>query len=114
MKKGNIPFFTFRKTTRENFRLSIRETYVLAFLLIALLGIYYVFVLNTNATKWYAVRNLEIIRKNYLLEESLLNIKIAEAESLTTLANTSTAEEMIQIDAPRYLILKDSIFVYKK
>lgn len=114
MKKGNIPFFTFRKTTRENFRLSIRETYVLAFLLIAVLGIYYVFILNTNATKWYAVRNLELARKNYLLEESLLNIKIAEAESLTTLAGTSSAENMIQIDAPKYLILKDPLFAYKK
>lgn len=37
MKKGNFPFFSSRKTSRENFRLSFTETYVLALGLIGVL-----------------------------------------------------------------------------
>ena len=114
MKTGNIPFFSSRKTTRENYRLSLRETSILSIGLIGLLGIYYVFILNVNATKGYNLRTVEIARKNYQFEESLLNIRIAEAQSLTTLANSSFASGMEQIENPRYLVLKDSLYTYQK
>jgi hypothetical protein len=114
MKKGNIPFFSLRKTTRENYRLSLRETYILALGLIGILGIYYVFVLNVNATKGYNVRTLEIARKNYVFEENLLNIKIAEAESLTNLTNSQFITSMEQVENPRYLVLKEPLYTYKK
>ncbi len=114
MKKGNIPFLSSRKTTRENYRLSFRETYILALGLIGILGIYYVFVLNVNATKGYNVRTLEIARKNYVTQENLLNIKIAEAESLSNLSNSPLVNTMEQIDTPRYLVLKESLFTYQK
>lgn len=114
MKTGNIPFFTGRKTSRENYLLSIREAYILSLGLIGLLGIYYVFVLNVNATKGYNLRTIEIARKNYQFEESLLNIRIAEAQSLTTLANSPYASGMQQIENPKYLVLTDSLYAYKK
>jgi hypothetical protein len=114
MKKGNIPFFSERKTTRENFKLSLRETYIIAMGLIGVLGIYYVFVLNTNATKGYSIRNLEIARKQYNFEESLLGIKIAEAEALSTVTNSSLVNTMEIIENPRYIILQDSLYTYKK
>ena len=114
MKKGNLPFFSLRKTTRENYRLSFRETYILALGLIGVLGIYYVFVLNVNATKGYNLRTLEIARKNAIFEENLLNIKIAEAESLSNLTNASYVKGMEQIETPEYIVLKEGIFTYKK
>jgi hypothetical protein len=114
MKKGNIPFFSERKTTRENFKLSLRETYILAMGLIGVLGIYYVFVLNANATKGYSIRTLEIARKQYNFEENLLGIKIAEAEALSTVTNSSLVRTMEDIDSPRYIILQDSLYTYKK
>ena len=114
MKTGNIPFFSLRKTTRENYRLTLREAYILSLGLIGLLGIYYVFTLNTNATKGYNLRTIEIARKNYVFEESLLNIRIAEAQSLATLSNSSFAATMEQVENPRYLVLKDSLYTYKK
>ena len=114
MKKGNIPFFSSRKTTRENYRLSFRETYILALGLIGILGIYYVFILNVNATKSYSVHTLEKARKNYVFEENLLNIKIAEAESLSTLSASPLVGTMEQIENPRHLVLKESLFTYQK
>ena len=114
MKKGNLPFFSLRKTSRENYRLSFRETYILALGLIGILGIYYVFILNVNATKGYNVRTLEIARKNAIFEENLFNIKIAEAESLTNLSNSKFVASMEQIDSPKYIVLKESFFTYQK
>lgn len=114
MKKGNVPFFSSRKTSRENFRLSFTETYVLALGLIGILGIYYVFMLNVNATKGYNVRNLEIERKNLSFEQNLLNIRIAEAESLSTISSNPSIERMQSIEAPKYLVMKDSFLTMKK
>lgn len=114
MKKGNFPFFSLRKTSRENFRLSFTETYVLALGLIGILGIYYVFMLNVNATKGYEVRNLEIERKNLTFEQNLINIRIAEAESLSTISENTSVEKMETIDSPKYLVLKDSFLTLKK
>ncbi len=114
MKRGNIPFFSERKTTRENFRLTLRETYILALGLIGILGIYYVFVLNVNATKGYSIRNLELARKQYSFEESLLGIKIAEAEALSTVTSSSLVETMVSIENPRFLILSEPLANYKK
>jgi hypothetical protein len=114
MKKGNFPFFSTRKTSRENFRLSFTETYVLALGLIAILGIYYVFMLNVNATKGYEVRNLELTRKNLVFEQNLVNIRIAEAESLSTISDNPSVQKMNVIDSPKYLVLKDSFLTLKK
>ncbi len=114
MKKGNFPFFSSRKTSRENFRLSFTETYVLALGLIGILGIYYVFMLNVNATKGYNVRNLEIERKNLVFEQNLVNIKIAEAESLSSISENPSIGKMDLIDTPRYLVMKDSFLTLKK
>ncbi len=50
-KKGHIPFFSERKSAREHYRLNFTQTYILAIIMIACLGIYYVWVLNENATK---------------------------------------------------------------
>lgn len=114
MKKGNFPFFSSRKTTRENYRFSFTETYVIALMVIGFLGVYYVFVLNMNATKGYNVRNLEITRKNLTFEQNLLNIKIAEAESLSTISENKAITPMQAIEAPKYLVTKDQLFTFRK
>jgi len=46
--------------------------------MIALLGIYYVWVLNQNATKGYNIRNLQVQNRELSFQENLLDIRIAE------------------------------------
>ena len=58
-KKWHISFFSERQAAREHFRLSFTQTYVLAIMMIALLGVYYVWILNQNATKGYNIRTLQ-------------------------------------------------------
>lgn len=108
MKKGRLPFFSERKTTRENYKLSFTKTYVIALLMIWFLWIYYVWTLNVNATKWYKIRNLEIQRRDLVFKENLLNMKIAEAQSLNNVANEPTTLVMETAENPKYLVLKDT------
>ncbi len=51
LKKSRTPFCSDRKTAREHFMLTFTQTYILCLILIGLLGVYYVWSLNTNATK---------------------------------------------------------------
>lgn len=107
MKKWRLPFFSERKTTRENYKLSFTKTYIIALLMIGFLWIYYVWTLNVNATKWYKIRNLEIQRRDLVFKENLLNMKIAEVQSLNNVANDPTTLVMETIENPKYLVLKE-------
>lgn len=112
MKRWKIPFFSERKTVRENFKLNFNQAYVLTLVLIGFLGIYYVWTLNANATRGYNMRNLEITKRTLLFEENLLNVKIAEAESISNISSNPTIQEMEAIDKPQFLILKDTNLVF--
>lgn len=46
--------------------------------MIALLGIYYVWILNANATKGYNIRTLQATNRELSFQENLLDIHIAE------------------------------------
>ena len=107
IKTGHFRFFSQRKTTRENFKLWVNTTYILALLFIWLLGIYYVWTLNVNATKWYNIRNLELIKNNLSVEKELLEVKIAEYESLSNLMKWEWINDMTKIDSAEYLVVKD-------
>ncbi|EKE29900.1 MAG: hypothetical protein ACD_2C00079G0017 [uncultured bacterium (gcode 4)] len=114
MKKWRIPFFSERKTTRENYKLSFTKTYVMALLMIWFLWIYYVWTLNVNATKWYVIRNLEIEKRNLTFEENLVDMKIAEAQSLDNVVNDPAILVMQTAENPQYLVLKDVNLAFLK
>ncbi|EKD65981.1 MAG: hypothetical protein ACD_49C00070G0005 [uncultured bacterium (gcode 4)] len=107
MKRWKIPFFSERKTSRENYKMSFTNTYILTILMIWFLWIYYVWSLNVNATKWYRIRNLELERRTLMFEQNLLNMKIAEVESLNSISEENTTNIMESIENPNYLVLKD-------
>ena len=107
MKRWKIPFFSERKTSRENYKMSFTNTYILTILMIWFLWIYYVWSLNVNATKWYQIRNLELERRTLMFEQNLLNMKIAEVESLNSISEDNTINIMESIENPNYLVLKD-------
>ena len=52
---------------------------------IGFLLIYYVWILNVNATKGYNIRTLEIEKRNLMIEKERLDVKIAELESITNI-----------------------------
>lgn len=108
IKSWHLRFFSERKTTRENFKLWIHTTYILSLLFIWFLGIYYVWILNINATKWYNIRNLELERKSLTVEKELLEVKISELESLSSLMKWDGMNNMEKLSGAEYLVVKDS------
>ncbi len=109
-KKWHISFFSERKAAREHFRLSFTQTYILAIMMIAFLGVYYVWILNQNATKGYNIRNLQVKYRELLFEENLLDIRIAEGRSIDSIVNSLMVARMENVDQPKFLVLKDSRF----
>lgn len=108
LKKWHLNFLSERKTTRENFKLWVNTTYILSLLFIWFLGIYYVWILNINATIGYNVRSLELTKNNLTVEKDILDVKIAELESLSNLQKWEGTKNMVQIKNPEFLVIKDN------
>lgn len=106
-------FFSKRKKDKEKFNFWITSTYIVLLSIITLFLLYYVWILNINATKWYNIRQLEIEKKNLLMEKELLDVKIAELESLSTIISDDNLKNMEKIENPDYLVIKDNVqYVY--
>ncbi len=106
-------YFSERKKEKEKMDFWINSTYIALLSLISLMLLYYVWILNVNATKWYNIRKLEIEKKTLLMEKELLDVKIAELESLSTILWDDDLQNMEKIEEPEYLVIKDDVqYVY--
>lgn len=106
-------FSSKRKIEKEKFDFWVTSTYIALLSLISLLLLYYVWILNVNATKWYNIRELEIEKKNLLMEKELLDVKIAELESLSNILWEDDLQNMEKVENPDYLVIKDDVqYVY--
>lgn len=106
-------FFSRRKKEKESYNFWVTSTYIALLSLISLLLLYYVWILNVNATKGYNIRELEIEKKTLLMEKELLDVKIAELESLSTILQDNDLQNMEKIWEPDYLVIKDDVqYVY--
>jgi len=108
LKKGTFSFFSGRKTTRENFKISTNTTYIISLLFIWFLWIYYVWTLNINATAGYNIRNLELQKNNLNTEKQLTLVKIAEYESISNIIkwwdDSGIMEKVYKSD---FIVVKD-------
>ena len=106
-------FFSKRKKEKEKFNFWVTYTYVALLVIIILLFLYYVWILNVNATKWYDIIELELQKRNLLMEKERLDMKIAELESLTNIMNDSDLTNMEKVNDPNFLVIKDDVqYVY--
>jgi len=106
-------YFSKRKKEKEKFTFWVNSTYIALLSIISILLLYYVWILNVNATKWYNIRQLEIEKKNLLMEKEKLDVKIAELESLSNIMTDTDLKNMEKIEDPDYLVIKDDVqYVY--
>ena len=102
-----------RKKDKEQSDFWITSTYIALLWIISILLLYYVWILNVNATKGYNIRELEIEKKTLLMEKELLDVKIAELESLSTILKEDDLQNMEIITEPKYLVIKENVqYVY--
>lgn len=112
-KRWYFSFFSERHAAREHFRLSFTQAYILAIVLIACLGIYYIWILNQNATRGYQIRELQGQYRELTFQENLLDIRIAEGKSIDAVANSSIMSKMKDAGTPSYLVMRDMQYTLK-
>ncbi len=71
--------------------------------LIFVLALFILFHQNATATKGYELRGLERERTMLLLEQEVLNMEIAEAQSLQHLQHEEQIQRMSVVSKPRYV-----------
>lgn len=106
-------YFSKRKREKEKFNFWVNSTYIALLSIISILLLYYVWIQNVNATKWYNIRQLENQKKNLLMEKEQLDVKIAELESLSNIMSEDDLKNMEKVEDPDYLVIKDDVqYVY--
>lgn len=78
--------------------------------LIGFLLLYYVWILNANATQWFAIRELENTQKQLKVELDRLDVKIAEIESSRSIESDETLQWIMEeYDDPNYLVIQENV-----
>lgn len=74
-------FHSLRKEAREHLYISFHRAYILSFFLIIVLGILYVWMLNSSANSGYQMTRIESVRREKQQEKHFLRAQIAKQES---------------------------------
>ena len=74
-------FQSIRKETREHLYLSFHRAYILSMVLIVILGVLYLWVLNSSANSGYQMTRIESVRRDREQEKHFLRAEIAKQES---------------------------------
>ena len=109
LKDYKTTFHSNRKKQREEFTFWVKSTYIFMLAVMSSLVIYYVWILNVNATQGYNIRQLEIEKSTLLMEKELLDVKIAELESLDNILNSEDIKGMEKVEDPEFLVIKNNI-----
>ncbi len=113
LREIQTQFSSHRKQEQEKLQHGFASTYIALVSIIGFLLIYYVWILNANATQWYTIRQLQKTQNELKIELDRLDVKIAEIESLDTITSDDMYEQMIPIDDPDYVVIRDGVqYVY--
>lgn len=106
-------FSSNRKREKEKFDFWVNSTYIALLSIISCLLLYYVWILNANATQGYNIRQLELERKNLMMEKERYDAQIAELQSLSNIMTEEDLGIMQKVDEPEFVIVKDDVqYVY--
>jgi len=108
IKNYDSKFYSNRKKKKDAiyFWISSTFSYLLGFITIAF--IYYIWILNVNATQGYNIRTLEMQRQNLLLQKELLDVKISNLESLKTIEGSDDFNSIMEkTENPDFVVIKN-------
>lgn len=111
--KNKARFLSNRNEESKSFASWLRSTYIIMSALIWWLLLYYIWILNANATLWYSIRELENEQISLMSEINTLNVKIASLESLEIILTEEDSSNMEKVKEPEYVVIRDDIqYVY--
>jgi len=107
MNRQKESFLAERKINKQKLQFGYQSTYSILLGLIGFLLIYYVWILNANATQGFTIRELENTQKQLKVELDRLDVKIAEIESSRSIQSDDTLKSIMEeYEDPDYLVIK--------
>lgn len=107
----NLPSFPRRVSLNAMIERSTALLLAVIITLVIGLALLILFHQNFNATKGYKLRSLEYARSQLLLEQELLNMELAKAQSLNVLSTDAQVQAMVKPRSPTYVIGKNGASV---
>ena len=98
-------FHSLRKEAREHLYISFHRAYILSLFLIVVLGILYVWMLNSSANSGYQMTRSESVRREKQQEKHLLRAQIAKQESKKELDEHSDGTISLRPESTFYITL---------
>jgi len=101
-------FYSKRKKKKDDFFQWINNTFSYLLGFIVLLFVYYIWILNVNATQGYNIRTLEMERQKLLLQKELLDVKISNLESLKNIEESNDFDNLMEkAEDPDFVVIKN-------
>ncbi|MBI5411586.1 hypothetical protein HZA43_00230 [Candidatus Peregrinibacteria bacterium] len=98
-----------KKTLSERVEASISSLVFVIITLICLLSLAYLAHANQNATRGYALRNLELKQSNLAIQNEVWDMQIAKAQSLEIIQKDPKILSMIKADKPLFIRMDTAI-----
>ena len=99
----NSPYAVRRKTLSQKVEVGVTSLMFVMVALIAIISLVYLAHSNQNATKGYALKNLEVERTRLLTENEVWDMQIAQVKSLQAIQNDPKILSMRKADQPMYV-----------
>jgi len=101
---NNNPTTKVRKNTlSQKVEVSVNALVFAIIVLVALISLAYLANANRNATKGYALKNLEVERSQLLTENEVWDMEIAQTQALANIQNDPKVKSMVKTDAPLFI-----------
>jgi len=111
--KARKTFYSQRRNEKQKLESGYTSTYAILIWLVIFFLVYYIWTLNTNATKSYEIRKLENISEELSNDLERLESTISNLKSSNTILWDDMVQDMEQAYNPEYLVIKkDKQYVY--
>lgn len=92
-----------RKTLSQKVEMGVTSLVFVTIILIAVISLVYLAHANRNATKGYALKNLELRRSHLLTENEVWDMQIAQVKSLEAIQSDPKILSMVKAEQPKFV-----------
>jgi len=101
---NNNPTSKVRKNTLSHkVEVGVNALVFVIIVLVALISLAYLANSNRNATKGYALKNLELKRSSLITENEVWDMEIARVQALANIQNDPKIKSMVKTDKPMFI-----------
>lgn len=92
-----------KRTLSQKIEFGMTSLTFLTIILVAIVSLVYLAHANSNATKGYALKNLELKRSQLLTENEVMDMQISQVKSLQALQSDPKIRSMVKADTPMFV-----------